>query len=248
MKRLFDLVLSFILLLLFSPILIVLMILVWKSDFNSPFYIAKRMAKNHGTFNMIKFRSMIVNAAKSGVNSSSSDDSRITSVGKYLRKYKLDELPQLLNVFLGDMSFVGPRPQVKSETDLYTEVEKEILSIRPGITDIASIVFSDEGDILRGSVDPDLTYNQIIRPWKSRLALMYIQKSSFLLDIKILFLTFLTLLDRKKVLLIIENLLRDWDSDPRMINIVKRDSKLYPYPPPGATEVVSSYPGIKINL
>lgn len=205
------------------------------------------MARYHDTFNMIKFRSMVVDAAKSGVNSSSSDDKRITPVGKFLRKYKIDELPQILNVFLGDMSFVGPRPQVQAEADLYTEEEKKILSVRPGITDLASIVFADEGDILEGNSDPDLLYNQVIRPWKSRLALIYIQKSSLLFDIRLIYLTLLNVIDRQKVLLKIGDLLKGWNCDQTVIKIVRRDCQLYPYPPPGATEIVTSYPGSKLK-
>jgi len=244
MKRLFDVALSFVILMIFSPVFFVLMILVWINDFHSPFYMAKRMARDHGTFNMIKYRSMIINAAKTGVNSSSSDDRRITPIGKYLRKFKLDELPQIINVFMGDMSFVGPRPQVKTDADLYTYEEKKILSVRPGITDLSSIVFADEGNILEGSNDPDLLYNQVIRPWKSRLALIYIQQSSLLLDIQLIYFTFLNVIDRQKVLLKIWGLIKRWNCDQKVLEIVRRDCKLYPYPPPGATEIVSSYPRI----
>ena len=111
---------------------------------------------------------MIINADSSGVDSTSATDSRITSIGHVIRRFKLDELTQLWNVFLGDMSLVGPRPNVRKETDLYTIPEKLLLTVRPGITDISSIIFSDEGDILANKKDPDLAYNQLIRPWKSR--------------------------------------------------------------------------------
>ena len=120
---------------------------------------------------MIKLRSMIVNAEKSKVDSTSSNDPRITKIGKIIRKLKLDELSQLFNVFIGEMSLVGPRPNVKRETDLYTKVEKNLLSVKPGITDFASIIFSDESEILKNVDDPDISYNQLIRPWKSRLGL-----------------------------------------------------------------------------
>ncbi len=138
---------------------------------------------------MIKFRSMTSDAWKSGVNSTAAGDARITRVGKWLRRWKLDELPQLLNVLSGDMSLVGPRPQVMAEVELYTEEEREMLTVRPGITDLASIVFADEGEILSGSRDPDLLYNQIIRPWKSRLALFHVEHRSFALDLEVLCLT-----------------------------------------------------------
>ena len=140
---------------------------------------------------------MIVNAESSGVDSTSSNDSRITKLGSYLRKFKLDEIPQLINVLFGQMSLVGPRPNVKRETDMYTNEEKLILNIRPGITDF-SIVFSDEGEILKGSKDPDLDYNKLIRPWKSRLAIFYIKNSTILIDIKIIYITVYSLFSIKK--------------------------------------------------
>ena len=130
---------------------------------------------------MIKIRSMKVNADLSGVDSTANDDSRITLVGKIIRKFKIDELAQLINVFLGQMSFVGPRPNVERETSLYTTEEKKLLNLKPGITDISSIVFSDEGDILEGRDDPDITYNQLIRPGKSKLGIFYIENSNIFL-------------------------------------------------------------------
>src|SRR5207302_1623571 len=113
-------------------------------------------------------------------------DARITRTGHILRRTKLDELPQLWNVLIGDMSFVGPRPQVQADAALYTEAERRMLEVRPGITDLASIVFADESEILAGSLDPDLLYNQIIRPWKSRLALHGVERGSLGTDLKIL--------------------------------------------------------------
>ena len=174
MKRFFDIVFSSILLILFSFPLLFMSFLIWVQDFKSPLYLAPRVSKGGGTFTMVKLRSMISNADISGVDSTKSDDMRITKVGSIVRKFKLDELSQLINVLNGTMSFVGPRPQVQRDVDLYTNKEKIILSARPGITDFSSIVFSDEGDILEGSEDPDLSYNQLIRPWKSRLAIFYI--------------------------------------------------------------------------
>ena len=149
---------------------------------------------------MIKLRSMSVDADKSGVVSSSDNDIRITPIGQKIRRYKLDEFIQLWNVLIGDMSLVGPRPNVKDETDLYTDIEKELLSIRPGITDFSSIIFSDEGDILKEKDNPDLIYNQLIRPWKSRLGLIYIKNQSFLLDIKIIIYTMVAFISKQRAL------------------------------------------------
>jgi len=242
MKRLFDLVLAFVLVMIFLPFFLVIACLVWIGDFRSPFYVATRVAKDYGTFRMIKFRSMIVNAAKTGVNSSSADDKRITAVGRFIRRYKIDELPQLFNVLKGEMSFVGPRPQVQVDADLYTDEERRILTVRPGITDLASIVFADEGDILKGAPDPDLRYNQVIRPWKSRLALIYIDRADVLLDARIIWFTFLNLFNRGAALERIRELLRQWNSDRMLIQVVQRENELLPYPPPGSDQVVMSYP------
>ena len=196
MKRLLDFSVSFIGLLLFAPILLPVIFIVWIQDFKSPFYIPLRVGQNKKLFKMVKLRSMIVNADSSGVDSTGKNDDRITRIGKIIRRFKLDELSQLWNVLMGDMSLVGPRPNVKSETDLYTDVENGLLSVKPGITDISSIVFSDEGDILADKTDPDLAYNQLIRPWKSRLGLIYIKNQSFMLDIQLIFLTVISIFSR----------------------------------------------------
>jgi len=147
----FDLIFSLIVLILTIPIWLPTFLLIWFYDFHNPFYVADRMAKKSGTFKIIKFRSMKINSDKSGVNSTSGNDNRITPIGIFVRKFKIDELSQFFNVLKGDMSVVGPRPQVKTDASLYTQVENKMLSVRPGITDLASIVFADEGDILAGS-------------------------------------------------------------------------------------------------
>jgi lipopolysaccharide/colanic/teichoic acid biosynthesis glycosyltransferase len=186
MNRVFDILVSFFGLLFILPVLFFFMCLIYFQDKKSPLYIASRVGKNGKIFNMIKLRSMIVDADKNGVNSTSLKDSRITLVGHKIRKYKLDEFTQLWNVLIGDMSLVGPRPNLKNETDLYTDFEKELITIKPGITDFASIVFSDEGKILENKEDPNLAYNQLIRPWKSRLGLVYIKKKNLIIDFQII--------------------------------------------------------------
>ena len=147
LKRFFDISFSFVGLVLISPLFLLFMFLVFVYDFHSPFYIASRVGRGGKSFKMIKLRSMKINADKSGVASTANDDNRITPVGKIIRKFKFDELSQLINVFLGSMSLVGPRPQVAQDVSLYTEKEKKLLTSKPGITDYSSIVFSDEGDI-----------------------------------------------------------------------------------------------------
>ena len=147
-KRLVDFFLSIIILTLISPILIIFTFMIWFDDKSNPFYVSKRIGKNGIEFNFFKLRSMIVNADLTGVDSTSSVDKRITPIGKIIRKFKIDELPQLLNVLMGEMTLVGPRPNVWNDVKIYTEEEKILLSVKPGITDFSSIIFSDEGEIL----------------------------------------------------------------------------------------------------
>jgi lipopolysaccharide/colanic/teichoic acid biosynthesis glycosyltransferase len=191
---------------------------------------------------MVKFRSMVVNADMIGSSSTAATDRRITPVGQFVRAYKLDELVQLWNVLKGDMSLVGPRPQVLTDAALYTEAEKRMLTVRPGITDPASIVFSDEGDILKGSTDPDLLYNQIIRPWKSRLALAYIDHRNSWVDVRLVVLTVVAIISKPNALRALGTLLRSWKLDPLVIRMAARQDSLLAYPPPGAHEIVSQYP------
>ena len=238
-KRLVDILASFFGLLFFSPILLPTIFLIWKEDKKSPFYVRPRLGKNGKSFKMIKLRSMEVDADKSGVVSSSENDIRITPIGHKIRKYKLDELIQLWNVLIGDMSLVGPRPNVKDETDLYTNVEKELFSVRPGITDFSSIVFSDEGDILKGKDNPDLVYNQLIRPWKSRLGLIYIKNQSFLLDIKMIIYTLVEIFSKQRALNWVVSQLKLMNADSNVVSISKREEELYPFPPPGIDKVVT---------
>ena len=239
-KRLLDIVISLIGLICFSPILLFASILVWSKDKKSPFYIPPRVGKKGKIFYMVKLRSMVVNADKTGVDSTSNNDLRITSVGQKIRKYKLDELTQLWNVLLGDMSLVGPRPNVKAEVDLYTDVEKELLSIKPGITDFSSIVFSDEGKILEDKKDPDLAYHQLIRPWKSRLGLIYIKHRSITLDFEIIIYTLVALISKRTALNWVSKKLEKFRVDKDLVNISKREIELFPYPPPGAHYVITS--------
>ena len=238
MKRIFDLVFSFLGLIFLSPIIIFACICIYLQDKHSPFYIAQRTGKNNKNFNMIKLRSMIVNAEKSEVDSTSSNDPRITKIGKIIRKLKLDELSQLFNVFIGEMSLVGPRPNVKRETDLYTDVEKNLLRVKPGITDFASIIFSDESEILKNVDDPDISYNQLIRPWKSRLGIFYIKKQSIQLDILIILFTILSFFSREISLKLVNKTLKKLNAPRDLCDLSLRKKKLKPTPPPGSNEIV----------
>lgn len=216
------------------------MFLVFLQDFRSPFYLGIRAGKDGHPFRMIKLRSMRVNADKSGVDSTSANDVRITSIGKFIRAYKLDELMQLWNVLIGDMSLTGPRPNVLRETAIYTMEEKRLLSVRPGITDLSSIVFSDEGDILHGAEDPDLLYNQIIRPWKSRLALLQLDHQSLLLDIQVLWLTAVALVSKNTARAGVQRVLRVLQAPEDLLVVASRTAPLPAAPPPGATTIVTN--------
>jgi lipopolysaccharide/colanic/teichoic acid biosynthesis glycosyltransferase len=239
-KRLFDVLLSLFGLVILSPVLLIVMFLVWRQDNKSPLYIALRSGKQKKEFKIVKLRSMVVNADKNGVDSTSSSDIRITPIGYFIRKYKLDELTQLWNVLIGDMSLVGPRPNTNSEIELYTHLEKKLLSVRPGITDFSSIVFSDEGEILKDKKNPNLSYNQLIRPWKSRLGLIYIEKQSLFLDLKIIIYTVVAIISKQKALDWVSSELESFNTEKNIVNISRREVDLYPFPPPGADNIVHS--------
>jgi lipopolysaccharide/colanic/teichoic acid biosynthesis glycosyltransferase len=197
MKRLFDIVASLIGLALVSPVLITIAVLIKREDHGPIFYRGMRIGRHGKPFRIFKFRTMVVNAEKIGGPSTADDDSRITRVGRRIRKRKLDELPQLINVLKGDMSFVGPRPEVKHYVDMFTADEKAILTVRPGITDWASLWNPDEGAILAGSPDPERTYMEKVRPEKIRLQLKYVRERSFLSDIRIIAQTVKAVVGRK---------------------------------------------------
>ena len=223
-----------------SPVLIPVMVGVWRQDRHSPFYIAARVGKDDRDFRMAKLRSMIVNAHTTGVDSTGASDARITPIGKFIRKYKLDEVVQLWNVLKGDMSLVGPRPNVRRETDLYTAQERRLLSVKPGITDFSSIVFSDEGEILEHEADPDIAYNQLIRPGKSRLGLFYVDRMSLRVDIELIGLTAVAVFARPRALNGLVRLLQRLDADPDLVELASRQHPLEPAPPPGATTIVTT--------
>ena len=239
-KRVFDFTAAFFGLLIFSPFLTVVMIIIWLQDFKSPFYISDRVGKNEKIFRIVKLRSMVVDADKTGVDSTASNDARITVVGHVIRSYKLDELSQLWNVLKGDMSLVGPRPNVQRETNLYTQKEKELLQVKPGITDFASIVFADEGQILSDKENPDLAYNQLIRPGKSKLGLFYIHKQSLFLDTLIILVTLISIVSREQALVLVTYILKKLGASTDLLMISRRKAPLIPMPPIGADTAVTN--------
>lgn len=241
MKRFVDITVSLLGLVLASPILLIFIIAIWLQDFHSPFYVADRIGRHGRVFRMAKLRSMVINADRSGVTSTSENDQRVTAVGRLIRAFKLDEITQLYNVLKGDMSLVGPRPNVmRWGVELYTDVEKQLLTVRPGITDLASIVFADEGTILADQESPDLAYNQLIRPWKNRLALTTVRNCSMGCYLRIIWLTVVGIISRPRALAGVQDILQDLGADEGLLQVASRTEPLSPAPPPGATEIVTA--------
>ena len=188
-KRIFDVTFSVITILLLSPVLFILCILILSDSKGGIFYKQKRVGLNNKDFIMFKFRTMKSGSDKKGLLTVGNNDSRITRVGKLLRITKLDELPQLFNVFIGKMSIVGPRPEVRKFVELYSESELNVLKVKPGITDPASIFYKNENEILASYPDPEQAYIEKIMRDKLRINLEYISRQNFLKDLKIIFQT-----------------------------------------------------------
>jgi len=193
-KRALDVAASAAGLLLLAPLLVTISVLIKLEDGGPVFYRGLRAGRHGRPFRILKFRSMVVDADRIGPPSTADDDPRITRIGRRVRRYKLDELPQLINVLVGEMSLVGPRPEVLQEVELYAAEERLLLSVRPGITDWASLRFHNEGELLRGSPDPHRTYRETIRPEKIRLGLEYVRNQSLRTDLVILARTLLVAL------------------------------------------------------
>ena len=185
-KRTMDIVLSACALAVLWPLLLLIALAIWIDDPGPVFYRQVRVGRNGKTFRIFKFRSMVMDADKKGLAITVGRDSRITRVGAVLRKTKLDELAQLLNVFLGQMSFVGPRPEVPKYVELYTPYQRQVLLVRPGITDYASIAYRNENDLLAGAPDPEAMYIEQIMPDKIELNMKYLREISPLADIRLI--------------------------------------------------------------
>ena len=194
MIRFFDFILSLVGLVVLAPIFIVLAVWIKIDSMGPVFYKQIRVGQNGKDFGLFKFRSMVVDADKKGLITVGGRDPRITRSGYFIRKYKLDELPQLINVLVGDMSLVGPRPEVKKYVELYTDEQQKVLSVKPGITDYASIEYMDENEILGKSTDPEKTYIEEIMPEKIKYNMKYIKNRSLIEYFKIIFLTVLKII------------------------------------------------------
>jgi len=199
-KRLFDILFSFIGLLLLFPLFIVVGLLILFDSRGGIFYRQVRVGKDETKFHLFKFRSMKSGSDTSGLLTVGDRDNRITRLGYYLRKSKIDELPQLINVLLGEMSIVGPRPEVQKYVDMYTTEQKKVLSVKPGITDYASIEYSDENERLGNIENPEQVYIQEIMPAKLQLNLKYIEEQSIITDLKIIFKTIAKVIINKESL------------------------------------------------
>ncbi len=189
MIRFFDIIFSLLGLIILFPFLLILSVAIVIESKGGVFYKQTRVGKNGIDFKLYKFRSMTVGADKKGLLTISETDSRITKVGKFIRKYKLDEFAQLLNVLKGDMSLVGPRPEVRKYVDMYNNEQKKVLSIKPGITDYASIEYKDENKILAKSNNPEKTYIEEVMPHKLQLNIKFINDKTVVNYFKIIFLT-----------------------------------------------------------
>ena len=190
LKRCFDIICSALGLFLLCPLFIGIAIWI-KLDSEGPvFYRQVRVGRNNVDFRIFKFRSMVVNSDKKGLITVGGKDARVTTAGYYIRKYKIDELPQLINVFVGDMSFVGPRPEVRKYVDLYTTEQLHVLDVRPGITDAASIKYRNENDLLAAQPNPEQYYIQVVMQDKLRINLEYVASHTFIGDIKLILETF----------------------------------------------------------
>ena len=222
--NLFNFLVAFLLFIIVLPIIIIFSFLIYFEDKSNPIYLGKRVGKNFANFNLFKLRSMNI-TKEVGFQSTSVNDTRILKVGRFIRSTKIDELPQILNVLLGHINFVGPRPNVKDEVNKYVKLEQKLLEFKPGITDFSSIVFSDEGQILSDSTDPDLDYNLLIRPRKNILALLYFQDRNVVSDFYIILLTVFNVFNRKLTLSLIYKFMkkkyRDYD-----LKFILRDEDL----------------------
>lgn len=185
-KRIFDIFFSFVGIIILLPLFLIISSLILFSSKGGVLYKQTRVGRKNRDFTLLKFRTMFTNSDKKGLLTVGLSDKRVTKVGKYLRKYKLDELPQLLNILKGEMSFVGPRPEVRKYVNLYNHEQIKVLDVKPGLTDYASIEYMDESDLLAQSNNPEQTYIQAIMPAKLKLNFKYIENISLMTDISIL--------------------------------------------------------------
>ncbi len=216
------------------PFIAVAAALIWLEDRHNPLYIAERIGAGGKPFKFIKLRSISRHAGVRPDEIITTRDNRVTALGHFIRTSKLDELPQFWHVLKGDMSLVGPRASVSAIVDAFTEEEMRILSVKPGITDLASIMFLNLGKVLEHSNDPKGDYDRLVRPWKSRLALLYVDHQSLGLTLRTLWLTALAFIHHDRALQGVARIAEQHRAHPKLASIVRRELELAPFPPPGA--------------
>lgn len=248
MKRAFDFSFALVALVLTLPILLVAALLVWLWDFRNPIYVSLRVRDPRSTFPMYKFRSMVPGADLRGGASTPENDRRLTPIGRLIRACKVDELPQLWNVLIGDMSLVGPRAQVVKGAILYTAEENHLFDVRPGITDFASIVFADEGHILSQHEDPDDAYDRLIRPWKSRLGLAYVRSHRLWIDAALVVLTLVAIASKNLARRGVQAILSRIGAPATLVRVASRTEALGPTFPPGGLQPAANGPYIPLAL
>jgi len=239
-KRLLDVTGGALGTLLGAPFVALLAFAIWVQDGRNPFYVSARIGRGGRSFGFVKLRTMIPDAAATQVDTTVANDPRLLPLGGLIRAFKFDELPQFWHVLCGRMSLVGPRPNVEREARLYTSEERRMLTVRPGITDYASIVFSDLATVLADCHDANIAYNQLVRPWKSALALHYVAHRSLPRDLVILACTLAQAFSRRSALTWVAADLARSGAAPELVRFALRRESLTPRPPPGAADVVTS--------
>ncbi len=241
-KAVLDRVASFAALVVLSPLILSAATAIWLQDFRNPIYVSRRVGRGGRLFRLYKIRTMRTGADRAGPMTTSADDPRVIRFGAFIRRVKIDELPQFLNVLIGDMSLVGPRPQILAEVETYTDEERRLLSVRPGLTDYSSVVFSDLGEIVRAARDPHLAYQQLVRPWKSRLGLFYVGNPSLVADLGILIATAAAIVSHRAGVRMVVRLLKAQRAPAALVEAARRKAPLEPTPPPGADGIIGASP------
>ena len=239
-KRGIDLVVGFGCALIAAPLVLLICLLVWLGDRRNPLFISERVGRCGRVFRFIKIRTMVPGANRNAVDTTIAGDPRVLPLGNFIRALKFDELPQFWHVLTGDMSLVGPRPNVPREVAIYTAVERGLLEARPGITDYSSIVFADLADVLSGSADANISYSQLVRPWKSRLGLHYVATMTPLGDLRLVLYTVTAMFWREWTLGRIARDLERSGAPADLTRFARRHDPLVPLPPPGADALVTS--------
>jgi len=232
--RLLDILCGVVGLTISLPFIAIAAALIWLEDQHNPLYIAERIGAGGKPFKFIKLRSISRLAGVRPDEIITSRDNRVSALGHFIRASKLDELPQFWHVLRGDMSLVGPRASVSAIVDAFTEEEMRVLSIKPGITDLASIMFLNLGKVLEHSSDPKGDYDRLVRPWKSRLALLYVDNQSLSLALRTVWLTALAFIRHDRALQGVARIAEQHRAHPKLASIVRRELDLAPFPPPGA--------------